>query len=106
MIIKLPLTNDSAQTFTIQLGSKKYQFDVRWNDRSMVWAADIIVEATQQVLLNGLPLVLGCDLFQPYNLGIGRMMVVDETGTGIDAGETDLGTRVNVYWVSADEVLG
>jgi hypothetical protein len=104
MIIKLPLSSDPAQSFITQLGSTKYQFDVRWNDRAAVWCADIVDAATQQAILQGLPLVLGCELLQPYNLAMGRLLVVDETGTAKDASYDDLGTRVNVYWISADEV--
>jgi hypothetical protein len=65
----------------------------------------MIDEATQTPLLLGVALVLGTDLLQPHNLSIGYLLVVDETGVGTDAGYDELGTRVNVYWVSPDETL-
>lgn len=105
MIISLPVSSDSAQTFITQLGDVKYLFNLRWNDRSQCWCMDMLTDSDQVVLLQGIPLVLGCDLLQPYNLGIGRMLVVDESGQGLDASYNDLGSRVKVYWFSPDEVL-
>jgi hypothetical protein len=105
MIIALPLSSDPAQSFITQLGNEKYQFDVRWNDRSGVWTMDLTRDSDQAILLQGIPLVLGCDILSSYTLGIGRMLVVDETGTHTDASYNDLGSRVKVYWFSPDEVL-
>ena len=51
-----------------------------------------------------LPLVIGQDLLEPYNFGIGRIFCFDTSNQGIDAGPDDLGERVKVYWFSPDEV--
>lgn len=105
MILELPFSNDPAQTFVTQLGDKKYGFDVKFNDRSGVWTLDLSDDATKLPLLQSVPLVLGCDLLEPYNFGIGRVMALDTTGRGKDSTTADLGDRVRVYWFSADEVL-
>lgn len=105
MILELPFTSDSAQTFVTQLGDNKYQVDVKFNDRSGVWTFDLSDDATKSVLLQSIPLVLGQDLLEPYNLGIGRMMAFDTTNAGKDATADDLGDRIKVYWISGDEVL-
>lgn len=105
MLLKLPFSNDPAQRFVTQLGERKFVFEAKWNDRSGVWTIDIYDHTTQTALLLGVQLVLGQELLEPYNLGIGRLMVYDEDATGADAGLLDLGDRVNVYWISDDEVL-
>ena len=107
MIIELPLSSDPAQIFTTQLGSVKYDFEVRYNDRSGAWTLDMADNTTKAAILSGVPLVLGQELFAPYNLNIGRIIVVDTNGTSQDAtaDANDLGTRVRVYWFSDDEVL-
>ena len=105
MILELPLSSGPAQIFTTQLGETKYSFDVKYNDRSGVWTLDLYEAATQALLAASLPLVIGQDLLEPYNFGIGSLLCVDTTGQGLDAGPDDLGDRVRVYWFSADEVV-
>jgi hypothetical protein len=104
MIIQLPLSSDPVQTFITQLGSAKYQFDVRWNDRSSLWVLDISDPSSQTPIASGLALVLGADLLLPYSLGIGELIVIDETGTHTPATVDSLGSSVNVYWLSPDEL--
>lgn len=103
MILELPLSSDAAQIFTTQLGEAKYSFDVRYNDRSGVWTLDLY-DASAVLIAASLPMVIGQDLLEPYNLGIGSLLCVDTTGQGLDAGPDDLGDRVKVYWFSPDEV--
>lgn len=105
MILTLPLTTDCPQSFITQLGDTNYQFGLRWNDRSSVWTMDISDPATQTPIASGLALVLGADLLLPYALGIGALVVVDETATGTEATLTSLGASVNVYWVSPDALV-
>lgn len=105
MLLKLPFSNDPAQRFVTQLGDRKFVFIAKWNDRSSVWTFDLYDHTTQEALLLGPQIVLGQELLEPYNLGIGRLIAYDEAGTGKDAGLLDLGDRVNVYWLSDDEAL-
>lgn len=105
MIIELPLSNDAAQAFTTQLGSTKYDFQVVYNERSGVWMLSMYDNTTKDPILTSLPLVLGQELFAPYNLNIGRMLVVDLSNQNSEATYNDLGDRVKVYWFSDDEVL-
>lgn len=105
MILELPLSSDPAQRFTTQLGDKKYDFDVKYSDRSGVWTMDMADNANKAAILSGIPLVLGQQLLEPYNLSIGRMLVVDGTNQGKEAGSDDLGSRVKLYWFSPDEAV-
>lgn len=104
MILELPVTSDAAQTFVTQLGEVKYQFDVIYNDRSGVWTMTITEFVSQAIIISGLPIVLGQPLLEPYNFGIGELIVSDTSESSRDAGPDDLGTRVKVYWLSPDEV--
>jgi len=105
MIIELPLSNDASQAFTTQLGSAKYDFQVVYNERSGVWMLSMYDNSTKDPILVSLPLVLGQELFAPYNLNIGRMLVVDLSNQNSEATYNDLGDRVKVYWFSDDEAL-
>lgn len=105
MILELPLTADPAQTFTCQLGDIKYFIQVRFNSRSGVWTLDLLDDATRVLLLAGAPIVLGVDILEACNFGIGSLIAVDLSSTGLDATVEDLGTRVALFWVSPDEVL-
>lgn len=100
----LPTTSQTSQQFTCQLGENKLQFDVRFNDRQGVWMMAITDAITAEKLVDGVALLLGVDLLEPFNLSIGHLIVYDEDGTNKDAGADDLGSRVNVYWLSDDEV--
>lgn len=105
MIIQLPLSADPAQSFTTQLGASKYAFEVRYNSRNGVWTFDMADSATGVAIVTGCPILLGVDFIDPYNLGIGAMVAQDLSGQNKDAGADDLGTRVVVYWVSANETF-
>lgn len=104
MILQLPFTTDCPQTVTCLLGDTNYQFNLIWNERSSVWMLDILNPVTQIAIVSGLALVLGPDLLVRFALGIGGLVVVDETGTATEATLTSLGTTTNVYWVSPDQL--
>lgn len=105
MIVELPLSSDPAQSFTCQLDDVKYFIEARYNSRNGVWSLDLSDDATRVPILTGLALVLGVDLLEPYNLGIGRLIAIDTEGRGRDATADDLGTRVTVNWISPDETF-
>lgn len=104
MIVELPFSSDPAQSMVTLLGDVKYRLEVKYNDRSGVWALSIYDATTGDEILSSLPLVLGQDLLEPYNFDMGRILVVDHSGQSVDAGPEDLGDRIKVYWFSSDEV--
>ncbi len=105
MIAELPFSSDPAQKFTSQLGDAKYTIEAKYNDRSGVWTFDLYDGTSQQLMVASVPMVLGQDLLEPYNFGIGRIICIDTSKQGVEAGPNDLGVRVKVYWFSEDEVL-
>lgn len=104
MILEIPFTNDGAQQFVVQLGDRKFTFAANYNERSAAWVLDIFDPVTEAPIVTTIPLVIGADLLNPFNLNIGSLFANSEDSTGLDAGPDDLGTRVKVYWLSADEV--
>ena len=103
MIVELPLSSAPAQSFTTQLGDRKFYFEVRYNSRNGVWTLDMFDDASREAIFSGLAIVLGVDLLDPYNFDLGALIAQDKTGQGKDATADDLGSRVALYWVSNDE---
>lgn len=103
MVIDMPVEAVAAQTFSIQLGDKKYKFDIQWNDRGQYFTASIADDVTLESLADGLALVLGVDILDDYNFGIGSIVVVDTANGGQEATPDNFGARVKMYWYSPDE---
>lgn len=104
MMLELPVTNDPAQTFITQLGNAKYAFGIKYNDVSGIWTMDITDPITNLPILLGIPLVLGTNLLEPYNLNMGNLGAFDTTTLGTNATAEDMGARIKVYWWTDDEV--
>lgn len=108
MILKLPFTSDPCRSFTCSIDDVEYRFTTRWNDRASVWALDVELAEDSTPIAYGVHLRLGADLLAAYAPLLGRLVCVDKTasvGLGADPGVDDLGTRVEVWWFTADEVL-
>lgn len=103
-MLVIPFTSDPAQDFTVALGEAKYRLEARYNDRSESWTLDITRDADEEILVVGVPMLIGQDILKPYALGIGGIVVTDLANTGLDAGPDDLGSRVIVTWFSEDEL--
>jgi hypothetical protein len=98
-----------------------YKINARYNDRNGVWVFDLIDDASQVTLVAGVPILIGCDLLDPFALSIGSMYAVDmssvlqSTGVGetttaklpstLDAGVDDLGSRVVVLYLKPGETF-
>ncbi len=91
----IPLTSDPSQTFTVELESNVYKFDVIYNQRLDAWSFTLS-DADDNILLAGVPLLIGPDLLKQFNLEIGALVVWDDEDKLIDANGDidDLGTRV------------
>ena len=100
---EISVTNDAAQRFTTQLGEPKLIFDIQWNDRTQLFSLTLSDETTQQVYFQGVPLVLGVDLLEPYNYGLGSLFVMDTTNRSQEANLTNFGDSVKLYWASNEE---
>ena len=100
----IPLTSDPIQRFTVNLDGTSYDFQVKYNDLSSTWSADIALNSDGTPLAYGIPLVLGADVLSGTGLGIGAIFMVDESSNSVEAGPDDLGDRVRMYYATPAEV--
>jgi hypothetical protein len=77
----VPFTSDPRQKFSCNLNGVEYGFAASYNERSGVWAFDLSLAATEQVLLTGVPILLGCYMLAPFGLGIGSLLAVDTSAS-------------------------
>lgn len=96
-MLELDLENDLPyfeQSFNAKDG-REILATIRWNVVSSCFGANIFDVDNSKYLLNGIPLVLGCDIFAPYGkLGLGSLILIDLDQTGIDANINDLNVRI------------
>lgn len=100
---QVPVTNDAAQKFVTQLGDSKFEFDIQWNDRSGLFSLTLTNDDTKQIYFQGVPMVLGVDLLEPYNYAIGSLVLYDTTNRSIDANLDNLGDSVLLFWFTEQE---
>ena len=100
MILELPVTSDPAQEFITQLGGAKYRMEIKYNDISSTWTADIYDPLTNTLMLAGVALTTGLNIMEPYNLELRTLAVVDTGLSGASAAPTpeDFGDRLKVVW--------
>ena len=109
--IPMPDASDPNRYDFIQqadLDGSTYSLRFRWNGDSGGWYLDILA-ADKTPILCGSRLVVNFPIgsrFRDLGLPPGRIFALDTTGQGIDPGEEDLGTRVQVYYFDAAEPLG
>lgn len=96
-VYEIPL-NGQPQRLQITLSNVTYQLTVQWRN-SCGWVLDIAT-LTGTPIIQGIPLVTGCDLLAQYKyLGIGGSLVVS-TDANPDATPTyaNLGTSSHLYF--------
>ena len=89
----IPLTNQTHQVFSVDLEGQIYRLTVEWNERLQLWSMNIS-DNDGIVLIYGIALVKGTEILEPYNLGVGGIVMVDTETDGPDATVDDLGTRI------------
>jgi len=99
----IPLTTDPSQTFQVDLEGTVFTFRVIFNTRKQMWTMDI-ADADGVELVSGIPLLLGANMVNQFNLDIGALVMVEDGDTGLDAGPDDLGTRVLLANVTQKEL--
>lgn len=90
----------------VPLDGVTYTLELRWNARAGSWSLSIATEvgdpiATGLVVVLNMPLGDRCtDARMPP----GRLVALDTSGETRGPGETDFGTRVQLYYLEASEV--
>lgn len=96
------------QLFNVQLDGATYGLELRWNQRALGWFLSIF-DVSGNLLLSGRRLVVGWGLiarFKKWNASLppGDFIVVDSTGEGLEPGLDELGTRVKLVYIEAQEL--
>ncbi len=106
----LPLLTDLGATphyrFQCEIEGSTFSFEFIWNDRDDSWYCQI-GDAQENLLAGSVRCVLGKSLFGRYRntaLPPGQFICIDTTGKDLDAGLTELGSRVQIWYFNAAEV--
>lgn len=87
-IYELPVIDVPYQRLKTFLNGVDVALSLNWNDWLGRWSLD--VEIDDETRVAGLRLVPGTDLVAGFNLGIGRLVLVDWAGRGGNPGRADL----------------
>lgn len=105
-MLEIDVTTAPSQTVRVELEGTFYVLRFRFNGRAERWFMDLYDD--DEVLLAGsLPLCVGTlltgHLRHRAGMPPGAFSVVDSTGSGTDPAEADLGERVKVVYLTAEE---
>lgn len=105
----LPLTPGiAAYRVATALGDVGYVFDLRWNHRDECWYLDAYAEDGVTAIFHGVKVVLGAHLGRIHRhplVADGALVAFDTSGQFRDATFDDLGSRVLLVYIPADELL-
>lgn len=103
----IPLRTDlDHYSFEVQLDGVNFGFAFRWNARDESWWISFS-NGLGEPLVSSLKAVVDVPLlnrFRDYRLPQGTLMLLDTTGTGVSPGRDELGTRVQLVYVDAEDV--
>lgn len=101
---ELIVTDAPDQEFTTILNGIRCTIRLRWNVFGKFWSFDLWVRDRLAIL--GRRVVLGTDLVQPFDLGIGAIFAGDFEGKGAKADRTSLPERrVRLYQADPSELV-
>lgn len=86
MMIRIDVSNDPDQLFSISLGNRRVSMRLRYNAFIDRWCFDLALDDLP--ILHGRRIVTGIDLLAPFNLGIGVIFAASLN--------SDLPTRSNL----------
>lgn len=106
-VFRVPVTNDDPQyTFLTRLETVPVVFEIRWNDRDKLWHFSLL-DDDGNAYFGALRIILGLNLWERCldpRRPPGALVAYDTSGQGIEAGYADLGTRVQLLYVTSDEL--
>lgn len=106
LIVPTPANGYPDETVRVSLDGQSYSIRWLWNGREGVWAFSI-ADADGAAIQSGVRVVLNANLLEwtsdPRAPG-GAIMVVDPTGGTEDPTLETLGQRVQIVYLTADEV--
>jgi len=104
MASQIPLTSDGEQLFIVTLSDRQLAFRVRYNTRQGLWYLDLSDADTGESLVYGVAMAVGINILEQYHLGLGGLWVLNEVNPTEEAGPTNLGTDIQMYHLTEDEI--
>lgn len=106
-MVEVPLRSDFlCYEFLPELDGVTYTLRVRWNSREAAWYMNVSTE-TGEIILADIKLMLGLPLgFRSIDprMPPGGLFLLDTSGKTREAGETDLGDRVKLFYLEEAEL--
>lgn len=110
MAIQLPIPTPVRPFVSVKVALDGVTFEVRvrWNERAERWFFSLY-DAEERVLAPSRAVVLGFPLLARFvrnrqRLPAGQIVAVDTADTGVEPGLDELGTRVQLIYVTAAEL--
>ncbi len=107
MSVLIPLRDDLEHfSEQVELDGRTFTLEFRWNAREEAWYLSV-ADADENSLATGVKLVVGWPLLTRYasaDMPPGQLMADDTSGRDQEAGLTDLGRRVLLFYFNAEEV--
>lgn len=110
MTLRMPVVQEGPHfTFACELEGVSYTFTFRWNDRDSAWFMEI-GDGAGLALISGLRIVINILLLKALRGGVsgdlppGDFIAIDTTGREEDAAFEDLGRRVQILYVTQDDI--
>lgn len=109
MAVTIPLRNDvPVQSLQVELDGRTYGLEVRWNFRAGQWALSIF-DAENVTLVANVGITVDYPLgrrVQKDGMPPGVFIAKDTSGEHREAEFADLGQRVQLLYLSRNEILG
>lgn len=103
-VLQIPVRNDiDLYNFTIDLESKTFGFQFRYNGRSSRWIFDLS-DSLGNSIFTGVPVAVGNLPFyklQNESKPLGDIFFLDTSGNDLDPTQDDFGTRVIMIYVES-----
>ncbi len=90
----------------LTIGTVQYRINVRWNGRMGLFFMDLM-DVDGNHIRSGMAMVLGTFLGRQSasaDFPPGAFMLTDTSGEGVDAGIDDLGSRVQMHYLTDEEL--
>lgn len=106
-LIPIPSPPSPHHSLQVELDGVTYTLDIRWNERDLAWYVEL-QDAEEQRLVAPRKVVLGFPLFARFYTNPlvpkGQFMAVDTSNTDQEPTLADLGSRVQLVYVTAAEI--
>jgi hypothetical protein len=106
-MLQIQIPSGFASSQTLSLDGVLFTLELRWNSRAQAWSMDLY-DAASNLLAGGLRLVADTPLLERFgkrdDFPAGDFIAFDSSAQGLDPGYEDLGTRVSLLYVTAEEV--